>query len=199
MGPAIPGASGLFGALQLGLKHADHHCVRITPYLRDHLTDFETLAQSISIRPTRFAEIVPDYPTVIGSVDASKAGMGGVIFAPGKAPTLWRAMFPLDIQDRIVSMENPKGDLTNSDLEQAGVLAQADIASLLYDMQELMLTTLSDNTAAISRNHKGAITSNQAAAYLCRLSSMHQCHYRYCHEVSHISGDVNDMADIPSR
>jgi hypothetical protein len=37
MGLAIPGSAGLFGAMQLGLKQADQHRVRITPYLRDHL------------------------------------------------------------------------------------------------------------------------------------------------------------------
>ena len=84
MGPAVPGASGLFEALQLGLSHADKHHVWITSHLRAHLTDFEALARSIAHHPTHFAEIVPDYPSVIGSVDAAKPGMGGVLFAPGK-------------------------------------------------------------------------------------------------------------------
>jgi hypothetical protein len=48
MGAAIPGAAGLFGAMQLGLKHTDQHRVRITPYLHDHLSDFEVLAESVS-------------------------------------------------------------------------------------------------------------------------------------------------------
>ena len=199
MGPAVPGASGLFGALQLGLSHADKHRVRITPHLRAHLTDFETLARSLAHRPTRFAELVPDYPSVIGSVDAAKQGMGGVLFAPGKPPAMWRARFPEDIQTRIVSTANTAGDLTNSDLEQAGVLAHADMATLLFDLRELTLATLNDNVAAVSRNRKGAVTSDQAAAYLCRLSSLHRRHYRYHHEVSHIAGEANTMADILSR
>ena len=44
MGPAVPGASGLFGALQLGLSHVDKHCVWITPHLQAHLMDFKALA-----------------------------------------------------------------------------------------------------------------------------------------------------------
>ena len=76
-----------------------------------------------------------------------------------------------DIQGCIVSFDNPLGDPTNSDLEQAGILAQADVAASLYNHQELTLSTLNDNSTVISRNQKGAITSNQAAAYLCRLSS----------------------------
>ena len=130
--------------------------------------------------------MVPDYPSVIGSVDAAKQGMGGVLFAPRHPPTLWRAAFLPDIQACIVSFDSPKGDLTNSDLEQAGILAHADIATSLYDLRELTLSTLNDNSAAVSRNRKGAIMSDQAAAYLCRLSSLHRQHHRYCHEVSQI-------------
>ena len=89
MGPTIPGASGLFGALQLGLSHADKHRMWITPHLRAHLTDFEALAHSIAHHPTRFMEIVPDYhPSVISLVDAAKQGMGGVLFAPVKPPAM---------------------------------------------------------------------------------------------------------------
>ena len=79
MGPAVPRASGLFGALQLELSHADKHCVQITPHLRAHLTDFEALTQNIAHCPTCFIEIVPDYPSVIGSVDAAKPGMGSAL------------------------------------------------------------------------------------------------------------------------
>ena len=152
MGPAIPGSAGLFGALQLGITHSDRHRVRVTQHIRDHLNDFETLACDVSRRPTCLAEIVPDYPSAIGSVNAAKTGMGGVIFALGQLPTLWRATFPADIQERIVTTDNMTGDLTNSDLEQAGVLAQANVAVSLYDLRERTLATLNDNTTAISRH-----------------------------------------------
>ena len=150
MGPAILGASGLFGALQLGLSHADKHCMWITPHLQAHLTDFEALAHSIAHCPTRFVEIVPDYPSVIGSVDAAKQGMGGVLFAPGKPPAMWHAHFSEDIQQCSISTANTASDLTNSDLEQASILAHANMATLLFNLWELTLTTLNDNVAAIS-------------------------------------------------
>ena len=96
------------------------------------------------------AEVVLDYPMVIGSVDAAKLGMGGILFTPGHPPTLWHATFPLDIQECIISFDNPVGDLTNSNLEQAGILAQADVAASLYNLQELTLLTLNNSSAAIS-------------------------------------------------
>ena len=199
MGPAIPGSAGLFGAFQLGLTHTDCRRIHITSHLCDHLSDFEGLAQSLATCPTHLAELVPDYPSAIGSVDAAKSGMGGVLFTADQPPLLWCAPFPPDIQSRLISTENPTRDITNSDLEQAGMLAQADVTNTMFDLRDRMLATLNDNIAAISHNNKGAITSDQAAAYLCRLTSLHRCHHRYYHKVSHISGEVNEMADTLSR
>ena len=141
---------------------------------------------------------MPDYPSVIGAVDAAQVGMGGVLFAEGKHPIMLRMTFPDDIQQCMVTIENTAGDITNSDLEQAGVLAQANVANNLYDLCDGTLATLNNNIAAISRNQKGALTSDRAGAYLCRLTSLHQRHHRYCHEVSYIKGKVNQMADTLS-
>ena len=110
---------------------------------------------------------MPDYPSVIGAVDAAQTDMGGVLFAKGKHPIMWHVMFPDDIQQCMVTTENTAGDITNSDLEQAGVLAQADVVNNLYDLRDPTLATLNDNVAAISCNQKGALTSDHAGAYLC--------------------------------
>ena len=96
-----------------------------------------------------------------------QVGMGGVLFAKGKHPVMWCMTFPDDIQQHMVTIKNTAGDITNSDLEQAGVLAQADITNNLYDLRDRTLATLNDNIAAISWNRKGALTSDQASAYLC--------------------------------
>jgi hypothetical protein len=125
--------------------------------------------------------------------------MGEALFAEAEAPIMWRAQFPENIQEQIVSSDNPCGDLTNSNLEQAGVLAQADIANMTYDLQDRTLATLNDNTPAVSRNRKGALTSDQAGAYLCRMTSLHQRHHRYCHKVLYMSGEAQEMADTLSR
>ena len=77
--------------------------------------------------------------------------MGRVLFADSKAPILWHSPFPPDIQAHIVSTDNPNGDITNSNLEQAGILTQADVTkNIVYDLHDQMLTTLNDNIAAIS-------------------------------------------------
>ena len=199
MAIGIPGSAGLFGALQLGLTESGDGRVKITKHIRAHLDDFERLAHDLCSRPTRIAEVVPEEPSVIRADDAAIMGMGGVIFAQEESPLLWRAPFPDDIQARIVSADNPQGDLTNSDLEQAAMLAGADVMAHHYDVRELTSASLSDNTPAISRRRKGAVTANSAGAYLCRASSLHQRHYRYREEVSHIHGPSNAMADDASR
>ena len=112
---------------------------------------------------------------------------------------MWQATSSDDVQCHIISTDNPTGDLVmNSDLEQAGVLSQADMVTLLFDLLELTLTTLNDNVAAVSQNCKGSITLDQATTYLCHLSSLHQHHHCYHHKVSHMAGKANTMADILS-
>jgi len=169
----MPGSSGLFSALQVGLKHSDKGRIKLTPHIHVYLQDFERIALSLATRPTRLAELIPELPSVLGACDAAKAGMGGVLFCPGFAPLLWRAPFPTSVQNRLVSFANPHGDLTNSDLEQAGILAQANVATEQYDLRELTLATLCDNTAAVSRNRKGSITVNGPPANMCQSTSLH--------------------------
>ena len=66
------------------------------------------------------------------------------------------------------------------------MLVQADMATLLFNLHELTLATLNDNVATVSWNQKGSITLD------------HWRHHCYHHEVSHIAGEANGMADILS-
>jgi len=130
---------------------SDKGCIKLTPHIHAYLQDFERIAQSLAIRPTRLAELIPELPSALGACDAAKPGMGGVLFCPGFAPLLWCAPFPTAIQNWLVSFANPHGNLTNSNLEQAGVLAQADVATEQCNLRELTLATLCNNTAAVSQ------------------------------------------------
>ena len=51
--------------------------------------------------------------------------MGGVFFDEDSAPCVWHAPFPLEVQELLVTVENPEGDITNSDLEQAGAISRS--------------------------------------------------------------------------
>ena len=66
--------------MQLGFSHTNKHHISITSYLCDHLSNFELLTQSVATLPTCLAKVMPNYPSIIGSVNATKSGMGGVLF-----------------------------------------------------------------------------------------------------------------------
>jgi hypothetical protein len=202
---AIPGGRGLFSQLQSVLLHAHNpkpsDRLRLSPAVHDQLDDFRWLASELTSRPTRWAEIIDSAPSFLGTVDASGLGMGGtwIPTVPHLAPLLWRFPFSRDIQDTLVSSENRNGTLTNSDLEQLALVCQPDILSSHYDIREHTVCTLSDNTAAVSREHRGSTSVNAPSAYLCRLASIHQRAHRYRLKSDYIPGPLNVMADDLSR
>lgn len=196
---AIPGGKGLFSILQTGFRYADRHRVCLDAHMHAQLDDFETLVCDLAARPTRLAELISGALSAIGSVDASGYGMGGVWFTVAHEPLVWRQRFPDDIVSRLVSSSNPTGDLTNSDFELTGVVAHQDILAQEFDIREASVSTLNDNTPAVSRSFKGSVTTRDPAAYLLRLSSLHRRHYRYNGDFQHISGPANAMADDASR
>ena len=127
MSLGIPGSKGLFSLLQTGITCSEANRTRLTPTMKAHPQDFEHLAQDLRQRPASIAELVPDKPVALGPVDASGEGMGGA-WPPATThntlePIVWRHRFPLDITADLVSDSNPRGTITNSDLEPAGTVA----------------------------------------------------------------------------
>ena len=101
--------------------------------------------------------------------------------------------------DRLDTTDNPNGDITNSDLEQAAHIGQLDHIAHTYDVRGATVSNLTDNTPTLSRHFKGSTTTSGPAAYLCQLASLHQRYHRYCSEASFINGVENVMADDASR
>ena len=203
---ALPGAKGLFSILQEAFRHEDthRHRLRLSSALHGFLADFRALALDIANRPTRIAELVPDsVPATIGACDAAGTGMGGVHFIPSAdgtfTPILWRERFPAAISARLVSFANPDGDITNSDLELAGSIAQHDVLAQFADVTERTIQNCYDNTAAVYWQRKGAATTTGPAAYLLRLQALHQRQHRYVPLHDYIPGPANVMADFLSR
>jgi hypothetical protein len=195
----VPGARGLFSMLQLPLTTPNEHRIRITRPLRRLLRTYQALFNSLASRPTRLAELIPERPRVIGAMDASGLGAGGVYFTQGRAPTLWRTLFPSQVRERLVTRENPHGDLTNSDCEQAATVLHMDVMANELDLREVTVGSVSDNGATVSRYFKGSKTTAGPASSLCQLAALHQRYYRYCHELSFMAGKTNAMADDASR
>ena len=213
MSLAVPGSRGCFSFLQHALRPGCKR-IKITKAVRDQLKDFLWLATDVSARPTHLSEIVPTPPTYFGAVDAAKVGMGGVWFPPGPAeplaiqprpqdrlqgPILWRDQFPPIVQKKLVSFDNPRGTISNSDLELAGTIAHDDILASTVPLHHLTTCSFTDNTPAVAWRSKGSTTTTGPAAYLLQLSALHQRHFRYKPEVHYLPGTANAMADDCSR
>jgi hypothetical protein len=203
MAIGVPGSKGLFSTLQAALQHTEENRVRITPAMRDQLADFELLADDLGQRPTSIAELVPDHPVAIGPHDASGQGMGGAWLPTttnsNLSPLLWRAEFPASIQQDLVSDSNPTGSINNSQLELAGNIAHQDVLVQHVDCSQRTIVPLGDNIAQVAWQHKGSVTTLGPTAYLLRLNSLHQRHFRYLAKPDYIPGPLNVMADDLSR
>ena len=173
--------------------------MRVNGQLRDHLDAFAALAADLSRRPTHLAEIVPEEPAVVGTVDAAKAGMGGVFFDAAGDAYVWRQPFSPEVQARMNRPEAHPYAVTNSDLEQAGIAAHLEVITEPGHLAYATVHTFCDNTPAVSRFDKGAVSVGGPAAYLCRGASEHQRRFRYCSVVSYLPGEANVMADDASR
>jgi hypothetical protein len=203
MAIGVPGSKGLFSTLQVALQHTEENRIRITTEMRDQLADFELLAQDLGQRPTALAELVPDHPVAIGPHDASGKGMGGAWLPTttnsNLSPLIWRAQFPESIQNDLVSDANPTGSINNSQLELAGNLAHQDVLVQHVNCAQRTIVPLGDNISQVAWQHKGSVTTLGPTAYLLRLNSLHQRHFRYLAKPDYLPGPLNVMADDLSR
>jgi hypothetical protein len=200
----LPGAQGLFSTLQECFHHpVERHRLRLTAPAHAFLSDFKVLAAAAATRPTRINELLPQDPSTLGCTDAAAPGMGGVVFVPrpdgSLQPFLWRSRFEDTIINRLVSSSNRSGDITNSDLELAGSVAQHDVIAQHFDTRGHTLHNFHDNTAAVWWQRKGSTTTTKAADYLLRLQSLHQRHHGYVPTQDYLPGPSNSMADDCSR
>ena len=126
--PGIPGGRGQFSLLQAALLDAKGNRIRVNESVRAQLRNLHYLIADLASRPTHMEELIPkDQPRFMGASDVAKAGMGGVWLPPREEdrltqPIVWRAPFPTNVQMQVVSTLNPKGKITNSNLELAATI-----------------------------------------------------------------------------
>jgi hypothetical protein len=178
--------------------------VRITPLVHSVLQDFHWLAKDMGRRPTRIAELIPArHPATLGAQNASGLGMGGVHFVTlpngDVQPLLWRSNFDDRVQNQLVTFANPTGTVTNSDLELAASVAQHDVLAQQVDVREATIHNLTDNTATMYWQRKGATANTGPASQLLQLQALHQRRHCYVPSFDYIPGDANAMADDCSR
>ena len=205
---ALPGARNLFSLMQNALCKQSNNRIALQKGTHSAIRDFQWLANDISHRPTRIAELVPTLPSAVGYHDASCQGAGGVWFPsahvahrgsqpPG--PILWRLQWPSDLPAKLVSTSNPLGSITNSDLELAGGLLHLEAAASCLDVRERTIVSNTDNLAANFWQRNGSTTTSSVPAYLLRLFGIHQRFHRYVPRHDYEPGKVNAIADDASR
>ena len=209
MSIALPGAQGLFSALQLALSRASGHRISLNKGVHAALDDFRWLLQDVARRPTRIAEIIPLLPSALGYHDASGAGCGGVWFPvpslgsrhaqPPATPLVWRLQWPPHIRQALITHSNPHGTISISDLELAGGLIHLDVIAQHLDIRERTILSKTDNLAALFWQRKGSATTDAPSAHLLRLFALHQRFHRYVPRHDYEPGLTNPLADAASR
>jgi len=205
MSLAIPGSHHMFSILQNVLVSQPHAArLRLSPLVHATLTDWISLAATLMQRPTPITHLVPTAPTHVGTTDASKQGMGGVWFPTSLSagpphPLIWRLPFSSSIQKDLVSFHNPRGSLTNSDLELLGVAT--GIVGLAHHRPLLNanLWVGCDNTPAVAWCGKGSTSATTASAFILRHLGLVCRHAQMKTRVLSIPGDSNTIADFLSR
>ena len=98
-----------------------------------------------------------------------------------------------------MSVDNPSGTVTNSNLEHAGLLAQSAIMAANHNVRYATIANGGDNTPSLSRMLKGSVSSETVPAYLCDVACSLQRRHRYCQVNFYLPGPANVMADDASR
>ena len=153
---SIPQGNGLLSPINRVVAKKPHFVfLHRNKLLLEAIRDCRTLLRESVAVPTKCRELVTGWPDYVGIKDASVHGVGGVIFGKNKAciPTVFRLEWPPDIKADLVSEHNPKGRITNSDLELAGlVLLWLVMEVVCLELIAAKIALFSDNRAQLDCN-----------------------------------------------
>ena len=99
----------------------------------------------------------------------------------------------------MVSWNNPRGRITNSDMETAGTILHQDVLGDHALVAGETCHNYSDNTPSVARRTKGSATTTKATAAILRYAALHRRRHQSRNQYQHLSGDENYMGDNASR
>ena len=171
--------------------------------LLEAIHDVHFLLRQSTTKPTRCRSLVAKWPDYVGIVDASSHGVGGIILGEGAGcpPTVFRLRWPPDVTAAVVSFDNPKGSVTNSDLEMAGLLLLwLCVEGVCGPIKDRHIAMFSDNSPTVSWVERMATRQSRISAQLVRALALRLNITSSCPLTPvHIPGEENTMADIASR
>jgi hypothetical protein len=198
----LPGGAGLFSPIQMAMTNNPPY-ITLTSDLKQILQDWRYIIRYMEKNPTSVRQLVLEFPAFVGYSDACRLGAGGV-WCSGTSelsPVLWQVAWPDDVQNALVTDDNPSGSITINDLELAGaVLNWLVLEGQQVDLQYKHVGTFCDNTSAVAWAYKLRTSSSKVAGRLLRMLGM-RIHARQASGLTplHIAGEENVMADIISR
>ncbi|KAL7533742.1 hypothetical protein ACHAWF_007944 [Thalassiosira exigua] len=200
----IPGGKGLFGPINrlLAIEPSKVFWDRC-PDARKAFDDWRQLIRAAAKEPTHTRELVADEPDYVGYLDASGEGAGGVWLPANSAlaPIVWRFPWPPEVKARLVTEDNPDGDITNSDLEMAAeVLGWLVLEACVPNLRWKHVGVWSDNTPTVAWTTRWASKRSAVANRLLRILAIRMREKRASPLVArHVAGERNVLGDIPSR
>ena len=207
---AIPIGRALLGPMDTYIANAGKaraSRILVNKTLKGLSQDWRALLRMIAKEPTHVKELIEHPPSHKGFVDASKWGVGGVWFS-GSAhihPVVWFFKWPDSIASEFCSRDNPKGSITISDLELAGIflhyiVLQAIVKRHRQSLNQCSVAIWCDNLPAVAWTYKfRASTSKLAARILRALAVRMHIDKAALPHINHIAGSYNIMADFASR
>jgi hypothetical protein len=171
--------------------------------VRAAFLDLAHMVADLATRPTHVKELVPGDDHYTGYCDACAAGAGGVWLSGdlNLRPIVWRVQFSTYITHQVISDSNPRGTLTNSDLEMAAVLLHYMVLQQEVDLRYIRTGVWSDNTPTVAWTKRMADRSQgpTAGRLLRGLAAVQRSVHAGPLTLGSIAGIQNDMADVASR
>jgi hypothetical protein len=155
--------------------------------LRAALTDMQVLLALTHSHPSHITELVGEaLPHVYGYTDACQTGMGGVLLPCTRwlHPLVWRAPFPLDIQQRF-----DREELSINDLEMAANFVAERLLEHQFQGSCAGLNSWlgSDNTTTVSWKRKRAPRASARSTFAPQVLRAEAILQRYTRRTSDIS------------
>jgi hypothetical protein len=198
--PALYGAAHLFSILQHTLTTSRAKRIRLPQLSKRVLQDWLHLATQAHDQPVPLHTLVPQPPHIVAATDASLQGMGGFWCDATKQNNyVWRAQFPPNVQQAVVSQQNPTGIVSNSALELAAIIVGSHMAAKNPTYPHPHMLIASDNTAACGWMQKGSTTSTQSQAFLLHHLTRLRRDAPFSFTCLYASGCSNTLADCCSR
>jgi len=171
--------------------------------LQQALQETRTFLRDSITTPNHCRNLVTGWPDYVGVCDASKFGVGGIVVGELKEvpPTVFRVEWPMEVQQELVSEKNPRGSITNSDLECAGlVMVWLLLEAMVDDLSGARIALYSDNSPSVSWIQRLASRRSQVAMQLIRALAL-RLQLRKASPLTtlHIAGVHNQLTDVPSR